>query len=522
MMETVPDLNPTITEILPPEVIILIISCFCSHCSNHIGDDNSAANARVLVALTQTCMYLRSIAMPILFHSPGPHLPSTYFFRVADCQPNLARTVKHLCLPFSTPKGSSIIKDSALFTRFADRLSLDPKWPETATSWVVDDEKSLALALFSGIQRLEIQIEEDEDYGYGRQFDLLYSLLKGGKHQVIFQNLRHLEIDRTDCIDFSICDPEPIFLLGRAPRLQTLIFRGPVVLSEPPYNDSVIQDFCTGVANLTELQIEGLGPFFPGSWQTRALEKILGAAQNLKTFKFVDVCGDICWPEDVPMVSATELLEFLNPRTKKTLQHLRLDLDRVLGRPTCEQRPITPQQIKQFTSLRTLELDPSCYCTRLVRDGVDIEQFMSFDPTSQPQGSTPAITSVFEKETHLVEFLPQTVETLTIVCEARDVSHRYIFTTFFDRMALYGLASDTTLLAQRVVSGEFPNLRRVQVDAPIRCVMHMIDYSDDDLEHQQRVKLSEMEARGEAFRQTFVGSGVETRFETWLVEHKEW
>jgi hypothetical protein len=424
-------------------------------------------------------------------------------------------------LPLSTPKSSFIINDSALFTRFADRLSLDPKWPETTNSWVVDDETSLALALCSCIERLEIQIDEDQAFGYGRQFTLLYSLLEGGKHQLIFQNLRHLEIDRSECIDFSMCDPEPIFLLRRAPRLQTLIFRGPVVLDETQYNDSAIQDFCAAVANLTELQIEGLGPFFPGSWQTRALEKILGAAQNLKTFKFVDVCGDI-WPEDVPLVPATELLEFLHPRTKKTLQHLRLDLDRVLGRPTSEQRPITPQQIKQFTSLRTLELDPSCYCTRRVRDGVDIQQFMSFDMTSQPQGSTPTIASVFETETHLVEFLPQTVETLTIVCEARDVSHRYIFTTFFDRMALYGLAYDTTLLAQRVVSGEFPNLKRVQVDAPIRCVMHMINSSDDDLEHQKRVKLSEMEARGEAFRETFVGSGVETRFETWLVEHKEW
>ncbi|RBQ78694.1 hypothetical protein FVER14953_13239 [Fusarium verticillioides] len=318
-----------------------------------------------------------------------------------------------------------------------------------------------------------------------------------------------------------MCDPEPIFLLRRAPRLQTLIFRSPIVLAETQYNDAAIQDFCAAVANLTELQIEGLGPFFPGSWQTRALEKILGAAQNLKKFKFVDVCGDI-WPEDVPLVPATELLEFLSPRTKKILQHLRLDLDRVLGRPTSEQRPITPQQIKQFTSLRTLELDPSCYCTRRTRDGVDIQEFMSFDMTSQPQGSTPTIASVFELETHLVEFLPQTVETLTIVCEARDVSHRYIFTAFFDRMALYGLAYDTTLLAQRVVSGEFPNLKRVQVDAPIRCVMHMINSSDDVFEHQQRVKLSEMEARGEAFRETFVGSGVETRFETWLVENKEW
>ncbi|EWG55200.1 hypothetical protein FVEG_13239 [Fusarium verticillioides 7600] len=254
--------------------------------------------------------------------------------------------------------------------------------------------------------------------GMGRQFELLYSLLEDGKHQVIFQNLRHLEIDRSECIDFSMCDPEPIFLLRRAPRLQTVIFRSLVVLAETQYNDAAIQDFCAAVANLTELQIEGLGSFFPG-------------------------------------IPATELLEFLSPRTKKILQHLRLDLDRVLGRPTSEQRPITPQQIKQFTSLRTLELDPSCYCTRRIRDGVDIQEFMPFDMTSQPQGSTPTIASVFELETHLVEFLPQTVETLTIVCEARDVSHRYIFTTFFDRMALYGLAYDTTLLANELFLASF-------------------------------------------------------------------
>ncbi|PNP78972.1 hypothetical protein FNYG_07837 [Fusarium nygamai] len=187
----------------------------------------------------------------------------------------------------------------------------------------------------------------------------------------------------------------------------------PGVRTAQQNSDSAIQELCAAVTDITELQILDSGPFFTGDRQTRALEQILGAAQNLETFKFVDVGGD-SWHDSVPLIPATQFLEFLNPQTKKTLPHLSLTFDRVRGGRTSEQRPITLDQIKQFTSLHTLELDPSCYCTRRVRDGVDIQQFMSFNMTSQPQGSAPDIASIFEQQTYLVEFLPQTVETLTI------------------------------------------------------------------------------------------------------------
>ncbi|KAF5703341.1 hypothetical protein FMUND_13040 [Fusarium mundagurra] len=500
-METLPDPNPTITEILPPEVVVHIISHFCSHCNSDIEDGDNAANVKVLVALTQTSRDFRSYTMPILFHSLGPHLPSTYIFRVLDNQPDLARTVKHLCLPLSTPKSSAIMSDSALFTRFADKLSLDPKWTETTQFSVVDVEMSLAMALCSSIDRLKIQISDDQITGHTRHFELLYSLLENRKHEEIFPKLRHLDVDKTECTKFSLCDPEPILLLRGAPRLQTLIFRGPGEKPARQNSDSAIQEFCAGVTNIKELQIQGLGPVTIGSWQTRALERILGAAQNLETFKFVGV-GSGRWRDYVSLIPATQFLEFLSPQTKKTLQRLSLNFDRVRGRRNSSRRPITPQQIKQFTCLKTLEVDPSCYCTQHVRDGGDIDQCFSFDPSSQPQGSTPNIAPIFEQETYLVDFLPQTVQTLTI---------------FLDRWAMYGLMHDSTLLAQRVVSGKFPNLKRVRVDAPIWRMRPLGNELYSDWTKEQRVKLSEMEAQGKAFQEKFVGSGVETRFKTWII-----
>ncbi|KAF5600631.1 hypothetical protein FPANT_2225 [Fusarium pseudoanthophilum] len=494
--------NAKIIDLIPIEIFSHIISYFCSHCSGDIGDDNNAADVKVLVALTQTNRHFRSIAMPILFHSIGPRISSTYFFRVLDSQPDLARTVKHLSLPLSAPKCSSIMSDSALFTRFTDRLSLNPEWAETMQSSAVDGEMCLAMALCSDIERLKIQIAYHQVNEHTRHLELLDSLLENRQDEEIFPKLRYLDIDKSQYYKFSLCDPEPILLLRGAPHLQTLILRGPGDLAAQQSNDSTIQEFCAGLANIKELQILNVGPFITGDGQTRALEQILGAAQNLETFKFVGVGYD-GMNDSVSLVPATQLLEFLHPQTKKTLQHLSLNFDRVRDGRSSQLQPITPQQIKQFTSLHTLELDPSCYCTSRLRDGVEIQQFMSSNLTSQLQGSAPDIASIYEQETYLVDFLPPTVETLTI---------------FLDLMALYGLAYDTTLLAQQVVSGKYPNLKRVQVDAPIRRVMPAGNSWDYDFEEMEQVNLSEMEARGEAFREAFVGSGVETRFETWFVE----
>lgn len=476
-MDTVRDARPTITEILPPEVVGDILSWFCSHCNDNIEDEDDA-NTKALLALTQTSKDFRSIALPILFHSLGPHLPSTYLFRVLDCHPDLAHMVKHLCLPLSTSKNSSVMKDSVLLTRYADRLSLSYELITATQSTIVDAEMCLAMALCSDIERLKIQISDDQIIGHTRHFELLYSLLDSSKHGEIFLKLRHLDIDKTQCIKFSLCDPEPILLLRGAPRLQTLILRGPGGERHASQNSDLgIQEFCAGVKNITELHILGL-PFFTGNWQTRALERILGAAQDLETFKFVGD-GDSCWHTHArSQISPAQLLEFLSPQTKKTLQRLSLNFDRVTSR-LWQPEPVTPRQIKQFTSLQTLEIDPSCYCIQRNREEVAVEQ-----------------------ESYLVNLLPQTVQTLTI---------------FLDRWASYGLVYDGTLLAQRVLSGEFPNLKRVQVDAPIWCMMPLGHGEDDDWDKQQRVKLSDMEVRGEAFEEIFIGSGVETPFRTWVI-----
>ncbi|TXC06080.1 hypothetical protein FocTR4_00010821 [Fusarium oxysporum f. sp. cubense] len=359
--------------------------------------------------------------------------------------------------------------DSVLFTRFADRLSLNRKWIETAQFSAVDAEMCLAMALCSDIERLKIQISDDRIMGKSMHFELLYTLLDKFKHEKILPNLRHVDIDKSECFKFSLCDPEPILLMRAAPRLETLILRGPGGETYADQNsDSDIQEFCSGVRNITEFQILGL-PFFTGStgsWQTLELERILGAAQNLNTFNLTNPVNRV--PQ---------------PTNSKTLQRLSLNLDSRLEpsqRNLKKPQPITPQQIKQFTNLTTLEVDSSCYYSHTVqrnRDGVIVEQ-----------------------ETYLVDFLPQAVQNLTI---------------FFNKSARYEIMDDITYLGQRAVAEDFPKLKRVQIDAPIRYTMPGSDSWDDDWDNEQLAKLSaEMDVRKEEFQEAFVGSGVDTQFRT--------
>ncbi|KAI1027593.1 hypothetical protein LB504_011698 [Fusarium proliferatum] len=485
------DAKPKITEILPPELLGDILSWFCSHCNDDTEDEDNAANTKALLALTQTSRGFRSIALPILFHSLGPHLSSTYLFRVLDCHPDLAHMVKHLCLPLSTSKNSSLMKDSVLLTRYADRLSLSYELMTATQSTFVDAEMCLAMALCSDIERLKIQISDDQIIGHTRHFELLYSLLDSSKHEEIFPKLRHLDIDKTQCIKFSLCDPEPIFLLRGAPHLQTLILRGPGGERHAHQNsDSSIQEFCVGVTKITELQILGL-PFFTGNWQTRALKRILGAAQNLKTLKFVNDGYSRWHTQTRSQISPAQLIEFLSTRTQQSLQRLSLNFDckmvpsqRNLGQPD----PITPQQTKQFTNLTTLEIDHSCYYSHVVRrNGEEI---------------------IFEQETYLVDFLPQTVQSLIIL---------------FNPSLRYDILDDITYLGQQTVTGDFPNLRRVQLDAPIRYTMPGSNSWDDDWDNEQLAKLSsEMDVRREEFQEAFAGSSVDTQFRTWYIWEEGW
>ncbi|CVK98757.1 uncharacterized protein FMAN_08457 [Fusarium mangiferae] len=383
------------------------------------------------------------------------------------------------------------MKDSVLLTRYADRLSLSYELITATQSTIVDAEMCLAMALCSDIERLKIQISDDQIIGHTRHFELLYSLLDSSKHEEIFPKLRYLDIDKTQCIKFSLCDPEPILLLRGAPHLQTLILQGPGGERHANQNsDPGIQEFCAGVTNITELQILGL-PFFTGNWQTRALERILGAAQNLKTFKFVNDGYSRWHTQARSQISPAQLIEFLSTRTQQSLQRLSLNFDckmvpsqRNLGQPD----PITPQQIKQLTNINTLEMDHSCYYSHVVRrNGEEI---------------------IFEQETYLVDFLPQTVQSLII---------------FFNRSLRYDILDDITYLGQQTVAGDFPSLRRVQLDAPIRYTMPGSNSWDDDCDNEQLAKLSsEMDVRREEFQKAFAGSGVDTQFRTWYIWEEGW
>ncbi|KAG5745892.1 hypothetical protein H9Q69_009021 [Fusarium xylarioides] len=372
------------------------------------------------------------------------------------------------------------MNDSALFTRFADRLSLNREWIETTQSSAVDGEMCLSMALFSHIERLKIQIADDQIVGHTRHFELLYSLLENDNHEEIFPKVRYLDIDKTQCTRPSLCDPEIILLLRGTPHLQRLILRGSGGETFTDQNsDFGIQEFCIGVKDVIELQIMDF-PFFKGTWQVVALERILGATQNLETFKFV-FDDYSCWYAHA-QISPAQLIEFLNPQTQKTLQRLSLNFDsrtRLGHRNLHEPQPITPHQIKQFTNLITLEVDSSCYYSYTVQRNND--------------------EVIYEQDTYLVNFLPQTVENLTI---------------FFNRSARYDVLDDITYLGQQTVAGDFPSLKRVQIDAPIRYTMP----GSDSWDNAQLSKLSaEMNVRRGEFQRAFVGSGVDAQFRTWYV-----
>ncbi|KAF5977537.1 hypothetical protein FBULB1_6469 [Fusarium bulbicola] len=175
-------------NILASELLGGIFSWFYSHSSDDIDDEDDAANIKSFLALTHACRYLRLIVMPILFHCIGP--PSTYIFGVLDCQPDLAHMVNQLCLLLSTTKSSSIMTDSVLLMRYAKRLSLNGESIQDAHSNAIDAEMCLGMASCSNVERLKIQIADDQTIGRKRHFELLYSLLENRKHEEIFPKLR--------------------------------------------------------------------------------------------------------------------------------------------------------------------------------------------------------------------------------------------------------------------------------------------------------------------------------------------
>ncbi|KAH7169369.1 Alpha/Beta hydrolase protein [Fusarium sp. MPI-SDFR-AT-0072] len=208
-------------------------------------------------------------------------------------------------------------------------------------------------------------------------------------------------------------------------------------------------EFCSGVRNITEFQILGL-PFF--------------TAQNLEMFEFFSDGYSYWHSRARSQVSPTQLIEFLSPRTQKTLQRLSLNFD---GRVEPGQRnlpkpkPITPQQIKHFTNLSILEVDSSCFYSHVLHHNKN--------------------ELIVEQETYLVDFLPQTL-----------------------------------------LLGDFPKLERVRIDAPIRYTMSGSNSWDDYWDNEQLAKLSaEMDVRREEFQEAFVGSGVDTQFRTWYIWDEE-
>ncbi|KAF9773245.1 hypothetical protein IL306_008990 [Fusarium sp. DS 682] len=334
------------------------------------------------------------------------------------------------------------------------------------------------MAMCPHIERVSINISDNQGKGETTQFTLLNYLLCNFETGSTFPNLRLLDIDTGDCKYFSLCDPRLLNLVDWAPHLKALILRGPEGERVSVGNSDLdIQRFCSAIRNITELQILGWS-FYGESREYYALERILGAAKNLQSFKFV-ADNEAFWWISAPFITPSQLIECLNPRTRETLQHLSLNFDseetwdlKHMPEPTI----ITPGQIKEFTNITTLTLDLSCYCRHMLGRQVG---------------------AVFEQQTCLVDFLPQTVQNLSIL---------------FSRWGEYKCLEDISYLGQRTVAGDFPKLKRVRVHARTR---YATNWNDEWHINQVEMRYRELNERLDKVREAFAGSGVETEVRSW-------
>ncbi|KAM0543252.1 hypothetical protein ACHAPJ_012397 [Fusarium lateritium] len=484
---------PKFLEDLPTEILNAVFTSFCSHCHRiypHEASDEDKADVDALKALTQTSRRCRSVTLPILLHSPSRHLTSTYILGVFDHEPDLAQITKTLTLPLSGPSTSI---NRPIVTRLAKRLSLEVPSSTDLSEYQDSVETGLMLAFCSNLERLTLQISDSQGKAEKTSFEFLQRMLK---LQLIpgFSKLRHLDIDTSKCKRFSIAGTELSLFLHESPVLETLVLRGTNGQRVPDDDyEFDIRRLTPALRNLKKLQILEWS-FHGGTSDSVALGKILSLTLNLKSFKFTVDDGGIWSDDGVPWggmevrlfhIPPSRFIEFLKP-VQSTLQHLSLNFGNKIYAGVYQSPDLmllSPPQMQSFTSLESLSLGLNCYCRHLF--------------------GCKKVGAKFDEKTCLTELLPPTLRNLTV---------------FFTGGSWGECLPDVLYLGDRVVAGDFQNLQRVTIKAPVHYQMPCSDNWDDYWDNEELLKISRGMRNREAFlKDAFEGSSVVAELVSWYI-----
>lgn len=489
---------------LPVETIDLIFSKLVLHKDNTqsiYASKDQKVETKALLNLTKTSRLCRSIALPILFHNINQYHKGKYIFNMLISHQDLAQCIKDLALPFewySWP-AYSYLKDIA--------QSLGVEGPVVSTlrhGNPMTAELSLALAVCSGVERLELQIP---DHPWKKSFRLTVNVFKEISRELqaapYLENLRYLEFFTGSASVWGIIPSGIPPLLQLSPRLEVLVLKGNEGCGGRHLIASFDLDDCRpALESLVEIQMIQW-PLTNLNADTAVLKKILTATNSLTSFTYVckELGIDHLFLHEHP---PWQLVNMLLP-VKSSLQHLTLDFKlRKINQGNHYRSSLTahkkiaidPYHLKQFTELKTIKLDQFSYC----RHQFDRE---------------------IETATHLADMLPISVRSLTMS-----------FPRYFRG---YQCLSCILHLGKRAAAGEFPALEYVQIDAPI--IQHRkiewIRRSASNWTREDRVQKEKMydelledAARDEEDQRlksvkAFAGSGVQLWWNSWRVVTRE-
>ncbi|KAF4984911.1 hypothetical protein FDECE_16986 [Fusarium decemcellulare] len=473
---------------LPLEILGAIFSYLCHHCRREsfskTGESVQRTDIEALKVLTQTNRRFRSVALPILLHSPSPLIPCSYIIHVLNHQPDLTQCVKALHLPFSGTPNEGL---RPLLEEVAQKLAIDLGFVKVPWDRQEDVETDLLIALCPNVEQLKIPVTDSEGDRPKSTFSVLRRHFSNLGDDPAFPKLRYLEIDTSKCKSFSITGTELPLFLHECPALETLVLQGPEGQRMPDLDRSFNLQSCRpALESLTTLELKGWS-FFGGDPDTFTFGNMIQFTPNLKNFTFSTAEGGKWGDSEVERyhMPPTRFIETLKP-LQGTLQQLRLEFKQKVSARDYQSPALmvlSPQQLGALSNLRVLELDTPCYCRHIFNSS--------------------KVGPSYDQRTCLAELLPVTVTDLTIILKRGGYDE-----------PLY----DIFHLGKRAVAGDFPRLQRVQVDAPVHYLMPCSDSWDDYWDNEQLDEIARTQSRDEKeLQEAFQGSRVETVLRRWFI-----
>ncbi|EKJ68935.1 hypothetical protein HYE68_000161 [Fusarium pseudograminearum] len=412
--------------------------------------------------------------MPILFHCSNAHLPSRYIFNVLLYQPDLAQYTSILDLHSSM----TFVPDSSALLKHMAAKDIDPSVFESRICWK-SVGASLLMSICSNITSLALN--DDSILAL-----LEYSPSLWGTFEC--PQLKYLEcqLNTTDERIFDVL----LSLLHASPTLDVLI------LSTTKTDEDWAQLLRHAMYKLLPplnnvAEIQALWCLVMTSYETsgRETRDIIIPVKNIRTFKYsVDASSEVSSRLEPELVGPRLPNNTFRALTASavTLKCLTIDNHEIKRDFYSRSMFVSPQQIRQFYQLDTLEIRQSCYC-RHERGKKKLEE------------------EDWNRNTYLADFLPTTVEHLIILWKPDRTTYRCLDCVLY--------------LGQRAVAGDFPMLKSVVVQCRIpSAMMHGLPGQDNG-EYagisEEDDAVAELEGPARRLREAFEGSDVATAFRIW-------